>query len=161
MPQLLPTDPRRVGDVIAPYTRDGVFVEDFWMKDRVGAQKGASVKEYGQALITLGQSGTTDLHTHILGPDQPDKYWNEVMRTSGDLHWNPRWNSYFWNPDLDDQQNLANWISCGRPHQNQYGIWAGTGVPPELDEWRKMHATERWERYGNTIPGKRPHKRRR
>ena len=142
-PILLPLDERPIGDVIAPFTKDGYFIEDFWMMDRVGAQTGASVREYEQAHTILSYTGFENLHSHVLGPDLPNHYWNETMVSSGDLHWNPRWDSYYWNPDMNDQQNLANWEYCGRPHQNKYGVWVKNGVTPEMYEWQTMRASER------------------
>ncbi len=125
------------GEVIAPYTDGTVFVRDLYQSGRVAAMVGASVREYLEANTILSRTGFDALETHVLGPDQPGKYWHEVMTTSGDIGWNPRGAAYYWVDHFDDQQNAANWIACGRPRRNQYGEWADQGVPVELGEWRK------------------------
>ena len=127
------------GDVIAPYlSADGkTFARDFYMKDRVSAMVGASVREYEEANVILSREGFDALETHVLGPDEPGRYWHEVITTSADAGWNPRGANYFWVEWIGDNQNAANWIACGRPRVNQYGEWADQGVPAELGEWRK------------------------
>lgn len=152
MPKLLPTDARRIGDVIAPFVKDGVFTADFYMVDRVGAMKGASVAEYQHAHLILGAGGWENLHTHVLMADEPGKLWHESMTTSADCGWNPRGQSYYWVPQLNDQQNAANWIACGRPRRNQFGAWGNNGVPIESDEYGTMSVDERVAAYGNTSP---------
>lgn len=168
--ELQPYIDGQIGDIVNPLIEGGVFVRDFYMEDRVAAMAGASAKEYNEANLILGASGFGSsgrpLHTHVLGPDEPGGYWHESIVTPADIGWNPRGASYFWHPSLDDAQNAANWVACGCPSSNAYGDWEDQGVPAELHEWRSLHASERYSRYGGGIPGKtrgrpyRPNKRR-
>lgn len=148
--QMLPYEAGPAGDVIAPYVQGGYFVKDFYMKDRIGAMAGASVKQYNEANIIL--AGTPYKETHILGPEQPNKYWTEVMTTSADIGWNPLGEHYNWNPLLDDSQNAHFWFEAGRPHKNAYGEWGGLGVPIESEIYGRLSPKERLEKYPDGSP---------
>lgn len=152
VPQLQEWKDGPVGDFVNPIIKDGIFIDNFYMQGRVSAMKGASAKEYQEANMTLGYLGTPYRETHVLGPDEPNKYWSQVIRTSGDLHWNPRWNTYAWSPYLTAQENAENWMRCGRPHKNQFGEWRDGGVTPEMQKYAQMNVFERQDVYGNTSP---------
>ena len=123
------------GEVIAPYTDGTVFVRDLYQSGRVAAMVGASVREYLEANTILSRTGFDALETHVLGPDQPGKYWHEVMTTSGDIGWNPRGAAYRFIEYFDEQQNAANWIACGRPRKNAHGEWGAGGLPMDYIQW--------------------------
>lgn len=152
VPQLQEWKDGPVGDFVNPIIKDGIFIDNFYMQGRVSAMKGASAKEYQEANLTLGYLGAPFRETHVLGPDEPNKYWSQVMRTSGDLHWNPRWDTYSWTPYLTDVENNEHWMRCGRPHKNQFGDWCDGGVTPEMHKYAQMNISERQAAYGNTSP---------
>ena len=123
------------GDAIADYHDGTVFTRDFYQSGRVAAMVGASVREYLEANVILSRTGFDALETHVLGPDQPGKYWHEVMTTSGDIGWNPRGAAYRFIEYFDEQQNAANWIACGRPRKNAHGEWGAGGLPMDYIQW--------------------------
>ena len=148
-PELQPETEGALGDIIAPYlSEDGkTFAKDFWMVGRVGAMAGASVAEYNQANLILAGTGfdteAKPLHLHILGPETEGTYWHECMVTPGDNGWNPRGATYVWNEMFSDEQNNAVWVACGCPSTSIYGEWGDQGVPIELQEWRRLHPSQR------------------
>lgn len=150
------------GEVIVPYlTEDGKhFARDFWVRNRLGAQKGASVKAYGEALVLLGALGAfgydgddpdtirdgngRTIHNYVVGPDEPGKLWNELMTSPGTLGWNPLGAFYRYIGGPRDQAlNMIAWEQAGCPKQNAYGYWANDGLPEDVVAWGRMHPTER------------------
>lgn len=133
-PQLKPYVPGQAGDVIKPFlTEDGKFFkEDFWMLDRLGAQKGALVADYEWANIILGQGGflsARGAHNCVVGPDDPNVAWNGVMTSPGTIGWNPWGATYQYNPLLPSSANLHAWIASGCPKVNAFGDWGNNGLP--------------------------------
>ena len=134
IPVLQPYSPGAAGDVIKPFlSSDGlVFASDFWMVDRMGAQKGALVADYEMALVVLGSLGTLSArgaHNVVVGPDDPSVAWNGVMTSPGTIGWNPRGATYAYDPFLPAAANYSAWLQSGCPKRNAQGDWANNGLP--------------------------------
>lgn len=127
----IPFQPGVMSEVIAPYVDGGVFVEDFWMLDRVGAMVGASVIEYAQA---NGSVRFEPRHIRILGPDLDGAPWTEVMVSAADAGWMDG-SGYRWDPTRDPQGNAAAYIAAGCPTRNQHGEWGANGYPMSYVRW--------------------------
>lgn len=142
-PPLLDYNAADINDYIDMDTQ--LFVRDFWMRGRVGAMVGASVKEYNQANIILGaiSTGYRPRETYVLGPDVPDKLWNETLTSPGSNGWNPAGAEYRFDPELKSHEVFQSWIAAGCPKQNKYGDWSQSGRP--IAEYN-----ESWANWGSS-----------
>ncbi len=150
------------GDAIKSYLNEAGthFARDFWMHNRMGAQAGASVRDYVQALVILGRGGFFSydgddaddvgdgngrtIHNYVMGPDDPAKLWNETMTSPGTLGWNPLGAIYqYIGGARDEGINLAAWEQAGCPKRNAFGDWADGGKPAAVVAWGRMSIPER------------------
>ena len=100
-----------------------VFTKTFWMNGRVGACVGASVKEYAEVSVLLGMlsTGYRPRHTWVLLADDPNLSSNQSLSSPGDLGWNPKGATYFYDTNLKPDQNFQNWVDAGCPKKNGFG----------------------------------------
>ena len=142
------------GDVIKPYLdpEGKVFVRDFYMTDRIGAQAGASVSDYEMATVLLGgplgaigqvADGRKPAHLFVVGPDDPSQPWNAVMTSPGTIGWNPRGAFYQYDPYLPAGANFYAWCQAGAPKSNDLGNWANNGLPLAYVQETWKHPLER------------------
>lgn len=138
---LMEEDNRPIDDVLAPFVENGVFIKDFWMKNRVGAMVGASVADYKAAnAIPYGKKPR---HMAVVGPDVEGLNWNEVMTSPGTNGWIPAGATYQWNKNLTPDQNFDFWVASGAPKSNQFGRWATAGMPQAYVEETWKHPSAR------------------
>lgn len=137
------------GDVIKPYLTPEAdkFARDFYMVGRLGAQAGATVADYEQALVLLGgplgSLSALGAENFVVGPDDPTVAWNGVMTSPGTIGWNPWGATYRYNPMLTASENRHAWIASGCPKSNAYGEWGSGGLPQRYVEETWKHPLER------------------
>lgn len=135
----IPFKPGVMADIVAPYCDGGVFVEDFWMVDRIGAMAGASLLEYAQANVAVRYNPR---HVRILGPDIDGAPWTEAMVSAADAGWLDG-STYQWDPDRTPGENAAAYNAAGCPSKNQYGEWGAWGYPMYYIKWAWEHPSTR------------------
>ena len=127
----IPSQPGVMAEVVAPYCDGGVFIEDFWMMDRVGAMAGASLLEYAQANSAVRYEPR---HVRILGPDVDNAAWPDAMVSAADAGWMDG-SGYQWEPGRTPAENLASYNAAGCPTKNQNGEWGAMGYPMSYIRW--------------------------
>lgn len=122
--KLMKNEDRLIGDIIAPFTKDGKFVQDFWMENRLGAMVGASTSDYEKANMRHGMLGSQMRHNYIVTGNEVNK-----MTTAGDNGWNPDGAEYRWVKGASEAANRKYWMNSGCPTKNRYGEWGPGGYP--------------------------------
>jgi hypothetical protein len=111
------------------YDANGVCVEDYWVRGRIGCMKGARQSDYSICFTMTGLAFGGDVPKHLftvasIPPGPQGASGLQLLASVADAGW---MDGTQYRPRNPPGQNYAEWNACGRPSGNQYGTYDGRG----------------------------------
>lgn len=120
---------------------NGVITEDYWVRGKMAAAKGAHNSHYAQGWQILSMMGYSaeEIQSTVLSAGPSTANWNELLVSTADAGWIDG-SGYYYNSNLSEHDNYLVFCAFGKPSSNTHGVWDTSGKPVDKGQWDAYYA---------------------